>query len=283
MFSFFKKKNKDDNQNKKQEQIGPWCQLNNDYKVPRISLNLDLISKEEMTSYVTNALQIGYRMFDFDADNEAIEEISLAVQNSGISRKQIFYAISIKCPEGPSKVDKIVKELLERLKTDYIDICVFKANGFFGIILELYYYFYKIYHDKKTFKAFGIEGLDTLREDVFNMYRKEKIQLEKISCNLLQPNYVLMGKYERSNIVLMTKESLGTSENLVNYCRVHLEKMAEETGKTISQLALRFLYQRGNIVTISTKNIEELKEYFEIQNFTLTEEQMKLLSEVDNF
>ena len=74
MFSFFKKKNKNDNQNKKQEQIGPWCQLNNDYKVPRISLNLDLISKEEMTSYVTNALQIGYRMFDFDADNEAIEE-----------------------------------------------------------------------------------------------------------------------------------------------------------------------------------------------------------------
>ena len=279
----FKKKNKDENQKKTPEPIGPWCELNNGYKVPRLSVNLDVISKEEMINYVTNALQIGYRMFDFDADNAAIEEIIQAVENSGIHRKDIFYAVSIKCPEAPSKVDKIIRDLLERLKTNYIDVCVFKANGFFGIILELYYYFYKMYRDKKTFKAFGIEGLDTLREDIFNMYKQERIQLEKISSNLLQPNYVLMGKYDRSNIKLMTKESLGTGENLVNYCRVHLEKMSEETGRTISQLALRFLYQRGNIVTIETKNPEELKEYFDIQNFVLTEEQMKYLSEVDNF
>ena len=236
-----------------------------------------------MGNYVTSALQIGYRMFDFDSDSPAIEEIASAVESSGISRHQIFYSVSIKCPEAPSKVDKVVKDLLERLKTNYVDICVFKANGFYGVILELYYYFYKIYRDKKTFKAFGIEGLDTLREDIFNMYKQERIQLEKISSNLLQPNYVLMSKYERHNIKLMTKESLGTGENLVNYCRVHLEKMAEETGKTITQLALRFLYQRGNIVTVASKNPEELKEFIDIQNFVLTEEQMKHLSEVDNF
>ena len=173
-----------------------------------------MISKEEMGSYIANALQIGYRMFDFESDHPAIEEIGNAIHNSGIHRKEIFYSVSIKCPDSIKKVDIEVKNILEKLKTDYIDIGVFKANGFFGIILELYYYFYKIYSEKKIFKAFGIEGLDTLREDIFNMYRKEKIQLEKISCNLLQPNYVLQGKYERSNIVLMAKESLGSTLSL---------------------------------------------------------------------
>ena len=81
----------------------------------------------------------------------------------------------------------------------------------------------------------------------------------------------------------MAKESLGTGENLVNYCKVHLEKMTEETGKTISQLALRFLYQRGNIVTVQTNSYEELAEFIDINNFTLTDEQMKYLSEVDNY
>lgn len=281
MFGFFKKK--ETAEEKKKEPIGPWCVLNNDYKVPRLSVNLDNIPKEQMVQYVTEALQAGYRMFDFENENVAIEEIAQAVENSGIHRNQIFYSVSIKCPEGPRLVDKLVEELLGKLKTNYIDICVFKANGFFGVILELYYYFYKMYSEKKKFKAFGIEGLDTLREDIFNMYRKEKIQLEKISCNLLQPNYVLQTKYDAKKITIMAEESLGTGENLVNYCRVHLEKMAEETGMSISQIALRFLYQRGNIVTIKANTMQELQEYFAIQNFVLTDEQMEYLSQVDNF
>ena len=280
MFGFFKKKDKVEV--KKNAPIGPWCTLNNEYKVPRLSVNLDNVPKEQMVQYVTSALQVGYRMFDFENENTAIEEIAQAVENSGIHRNQIFYSVSIKCPEGPKLVDKLVEDLLAKLKTNYIDICVLKANGFFGVILELYYYFYRLYSEKKKFKAFGIEGFDTLREDVFNMYRKEKIQLEKISCNLLQPNYVLQTKYDTKRIVIMAKESLGTGENLVNYSRTHLEKMAEETGMTISQLALRFLYQRGNIVTINANSVQELQEYFAIQNFVLTDEQMEYLSQVDN-
>ena len=127
MFGFFKKKDKVEE--KKNAPIGPWCTLNNEYKVPRLSVNLDNVPKEQMVQYVTSALQVGYRMFDFENENTAIEEIAQAVENSGIHRNQIFYSVSIKCPEGPKLVDKLVEDLLAKLKTNYIDICVLKANG----------------------------------------------------------------------------------------------------------------------------------------------------------
>ena len=94
MFGFFKKKDKVEE--KKNAPIGPWCTLNNEYKVPRLSVNLDNVPKEQMVQYVTSALQVGYRMFDFENENTAIEEIAQAVENSGIHRNQIFYSVSIK-------------------------------------------------------------------------------------------------------------------------------------------------------------------------------------------
>ena len=75
------------------------CKLNNDYQVPRISLNLDRVYKSDMLAFVSKALDLGYRMFDFEAENQGLEEIGQAIKNSGIHRKEIFYCVSIKCPD----------------------------------------------------------------------------------------------------------------------------------------------------------------------------------------
>lgn len=280
MFGFFRKKQQ--NADSKTIITSDEVKLNNDYKVPRIAINLDGVPKESITNYINCAIKCGYRFFDFHYENENLTEIASALKNSGIPRNKYFLSVSIDCPPSPKKIDPVVDDLLKKLETNYIDIGIFKAKGFAGVILEIYYHFYKVYSEKHKFKAFGIEDLSDMREDIFNMYRSLKIQIEKIPTNLLQPNYVLKNKYDRKGIIIEATKTLEIGDTMINYLRHDLTPIAEKYNKSISQLVLRYLYQNNEIVTVKPTNLNEMQEYIDIKNFNIADEDIKFMERLDN-
>lgn len=67
----------------------------------------------------------------------------------------------------------------------------------------------------------------------------------------------------------------GTFDNPV------IAKIAEKYGKTPAQVMLRWHIQRGVVVIPKSTHIERMQENFNVFDFTLTDEDMKTIAELD--
>lgn len=60
-----------------------------------------------------------------------------------------------------------------------------------------------------------------------------------------------------------------------------LKEIAENHGKTIGQVILKWGIQRGSVVIPKSTHLERIKENFDVFDFTLTDEDMKKISSLD--
>ena len=60
-----------------------------------------------------------------------------------------------------------------------------------------------------------------------------------------------------------------------------LMRIAEAHGRTVAQIALRFLYQRGIPIIPKSTHIERMKENLTISDFSLTDEEMATIGNLD--
>ena len=60
-----------------------------------------------------------------------------------------------------------------------------------------------------------------------------------------------------------------------------LTVIGEKYGKTVAQIALKFLVQKGIIVIPKTTHIERMKENIDIFDFKLSEEDLKEIQNLD--
>lgn len=60
-----------------------------------------------------------------------------------------------------------------------------------------------------------------------------------------------------------------------------LEEIARAHGKSVAQVGLRFLYQQNIIVIPKSTHIERMRENKEIEDFMLTDEEMKRIMLLD--
>lgn len=99
--------------------------LQNGVKMPRIGYGTYKCTDGSDERVVRMALDAGYRMLDTAAfyGNEAY--VGKAVRESGIPRKELFLTSKVwKSDLGYEKTKKSVEESLERLQTDYLDLCL---------------------------------------------------------------------------------------------------------------------------------------------------------------
>lgn len=60
-----------------------------------------------------------------------------------------------------------------------------------------------------------------------------------------------------------------------------LKEIGEKYGKSVAQVALRFLLQNGVVVIPKSTHEERMQENFNVFDFTLTEEEMKQIETLD--
>ena len=61
-----------------------------------------------------------------------------------------------------------------------------------------------------------------------------------------------------------------------------LQRIAEETGKTVSQVIIRWHLQLGNLVIPKTTHRDRLEENFKVFDFALSDEQMDQIASLDS-
>ena len=249
--------------------------LNNGIEMPNFGLGTYLIAPKDAEITVREGLKMGYRLID--TANAYVNEraVGRGIKESGVDRKDIFLSTKLWITEYEN--ENAVDETLERLGLDYIDLLFIHQPG--GNYMAGYKQLEKAYKEGKI-KSIGISNFE-------GKYIEEILQKCEIKPQVIQveahPYFTqdeLRKTLDKENIKLMSWYPLGHGDTSLMNEEV-FKKLGKKYHKTPAQIILRWHTQMGFIVIPGTKNVDHVRENFDIFDFKLTDEDMKEIAKIN--
>lgn len=252
--------------------------LNNGVEMPQIGYGVFQFSPDECERCVSDALKTGYRMIDTAQAYHNEEGVGAAVRKSGIPREELFLVSKIWISNyGYEKAKASIDESLRKLDTDYLDLML------------LHQPFCDRYGAYRALEAAYKEG--KLRAiGVSNFYPDHFIDLASNVEIAPAVNQVETHVFDQQTEAQKYMEEFGTrimawgplAEGRNNFfSNPVLAAIGAKYGKSVAQVALRWLTQRGVIIIPKSVHVERMEQNLDIFDFTLSEEDMAEIARLD--
>ena len=246
--------------------------LNNGVRMPIIGYGVFQVSPEECERCVSDALSVGYRLIDTAQAYANEEGVGLAVRKSGIPRGDIFLVTKVWISNaGEEKAAKSIDDSLRKLQTDYIDLLL--IHQAYGDVFGTWRAMEKAYRDGKV-RAIGVSNFQEARYFDFHHYVDIKPMVNQLQCNALIQQRGIEPLLAETGCNMMAWGPLGGQgvEGIIK--SELLGAIGVKYGKTASQVALRWLTQRGIIAIPKSTHKDRMAQNLDILDFTLTDDDM---------
>lgn len=246
--------------------------LNNGIEMPMVGFGVFQVSDEETEKAVLEALKAGYRLLDTAAvyGNEA--GVGRAIKASGIPREEIFVTTKlwIQRENGYENTKKALEDSLTRLGLDYVDLYLMHQP--FGDVHEQWRAMEDLYKAGKA-RAIGVSN--------FHMDRL----MDLITCHEIVPavNQIETHPFYQRDAEIAFHKELGILQQawaplaegkFEIFSNPILTQIAQKHGKSVAQVVLRWLNQRGVAIIPKSVKVERMLENREIFDFTLDEQDL---------
>lgn len=252
--------------------------LNNGVKMPQLGYGVYQVSREECERCVLDALKIGYRSIDTAQSYFNEEEVGNAIAKSGVPREDIFLTTKVWIEHyGYEKCRASVFDSMKKLKVDYLDLCLLHqpfsdVYGAYRALEDLY--------DEGKIRAIGISNFYTDRMIDIASFSRIKPMINQIEIhphNQQTENLTWHKKYGvQPEAWAPFGEGRGDMFNLPE-----LKDIANNHGKTVAQVILRWHIQRGVVVIPKTTHAERMEENVNVFDFELSNEDMNKIALID--
>jgi diketogulonate reductase-like aldo/keto reductase len=222
---------------------------------------------------VASALKLGYRHLDTAWKYGTEEGVGKGIRLSGVPRKEIF--LTTKVSHEYLRADafaRSVDQSLERLQVDYMDLLLVHWPSVDNVPLaETMGALAKAKRDGKT-RHVGVANFNiAMVEESMRLCSEPLCVLQAEYHPYLRQTKVL-DFCRRAGLIFMAYCPLGRGRLFSDPV---LAEIAKKEGKTIAQIALRWLVQQGNIAPIPrSSNPAHMAESLHVFDFSLTEEEM---------
>ncbi len=244
--------------------------LNNGIEMPILGYGVYLVEPEECERCVLDAISAGYRLIDTAQAYYNEEGVGNAIAKCGVPRDELFITTKAWIYTTPEDARKSIEQSLRKLRTDYIDLLLVHQP------IGDYYGTYRVMEEAyKSGKVRAI-GLSNFYPDRFvdlteNMEIKPAIN--QLRTNVFSQQWDAVKEMSPYGTRLMAWAPLAqSSEDLLS--NDTLKKLASTHGKTVMQVALRYLLQRGIIAIPKTMHRNRMEENLQVFDFALSDTEM---------
>jgi 2,5-diketo-D-gluconate reductase A len=253
--------------------------LNNGVEMPLLGFGVFQVNDpKECEVSVIEAIETGYRLIDTAASYMNEAAVGEAIRKSGVRREDLFITTKLWVQDtGYEKTKMAVEKSLNKLQLDYLDLYLIHQP--FGDVHGSWRAMEELYKEGKI-RAIGVSNFQPDRVMdliVFNEVVPAVNQIETHPFN----QQIETQRFLTENKVQI--ESWGPfAEGRNNLFQNELLLyIAVKHNKSLAQVVLRWLVQRGVVAIPKSVNAERIRENFDVFNFELNAEEMEAIATLD--
>ena len=252
--------------------------LNNGIEMPILGYGVFQVSPEECERCVMDAISVGYRLIDTAQAYYNEEGVGNAVVKSDVPRSELFLTTKVWITNaGEEKAARSIDESLRKLRTDYIDLLLIHQP--FSDYPGTWRAMEKAVKEGKV-RAIGLSNFYPDRFVDMAECAEIKPAVNQLNTSVFSQQWDAEAEMKSYDTRIMAWAPLaqGDPDLLTNPA---LTALAEKYNKTVQQVALRYLIERGIIAIPKSIRIERMKQNLDVFDFALTAEDVERIRPLD--
>lgn len=252
--------------------------LNNGVEMPMLGYGVFQIPDAETQRCVADALSVGYRLIDTAQLYMNEEGVGAGIRQSGVDRHDIFLVDKIWFSRYPyDKAKAQIDESLRKLGTDYIDLMLLHQP--YGDIFGAYRAMEDAMKEGKL-RAIGVSNF--LPDRFIDLASQVDIPpaVNQVEANVFNQESGMFKYLKPFGTRMMGWGPLAEGKNGF-FTNPVLASIGAKYGKSVAQVALRFLLQLGIIVIPKSTGIERMRQNIDVFDFTLSPDDMDEIRKLD--
>ncbi|MEN6440020.1 MAG: aldo/keto reductase [Syntrophobacter sp.] len=254
--------------------------LNNGLKMPILGFGVfQMTDLEECERSVSDAIEIGYRLLDTAASYGNEESVGTAIQKSGVARDEFFVTTKLWVQDaGYESAKQAFQRSLDKLRLDYLDLYLIHQP--YGDVYGAWRAMQELYLAGRI-KAIGVSNFYPDRLMDFIVHNEIIPAVNQIETHPLHQQIETQKFLQENHVQIEAWGPFAEGKNNI-FRNDELLSIAEKHGKSVAQVILRWLTQRGVVAIPKSVRKERMAENFNIFNFDLSAEDMNAIMMLDS-
>jgi diketogulonate reductase-like aldo/keto reductase len=253
--------------------------LNNGVEMPILGFGVFQVpDPNECERSVYDAIQVGYRLIDTAASYLNEEAVGKALKRSGVKREDLFITTKLWIQDaGYEKTKKAFEKSLKKLQLDYLDLYLIHqpyndVHGAWRAMEELY--------QQGNVRAIGISNFHPDRVMDLISFNKIVPAVNQIETHPFHQQIEAHKFLQENGIQHESWSPFAEGKNDL-FKNELLSSIGKKHNKSIAQVVVRWLTQRGVVAIPKSVREERMQENFNIFDFQLGHDDMQSIQTLD--
>ena len=253
--------------------------LNNGLQMPILGFGVFQVTDAEVCEQSVNeAIQVGYRLIDTAASYLNEEAVGRALKSSGVTREELFVTTKLWIQDaGYESTKKAFEKSLKRLQLDYLDLYLIHQP--YGDVYGSWRAMEELYREGKI-KAIGVSNFQPDRIMDLILHNEVVPAINQIETHPFHQQIETQKFLQENSVQIESWGPFAEGKNNI-FQNELLLSIAGKYQKTVAQVILRWLTQRGVVVIPKSVRKERMVENFSLFDFELSSEDMDAIKALD--
>jgi len=233
---------------------------------------------EECERSVSDAINSGYRLIDTAQSYGNEEAVGKAIQKSSVPREELFITTKLWIQDqGYEGTKKAFEASLRKLQLDYLDLYLIHQP--FGDVYGEWRAMEELYKEGKV-KAIGVSNFHPDRLIDLILHNEIVPAVNQIETHPFHQQMDTQKFLLENNVQMESWGPFAEGKNDI-FSNELLQSIAGKYNKSIAQVILRWLTQRGVVAIPKSVRKERMEENINIFDFELGTEDMEAIKALD--
>ncbi|MBI4657270.1 MAG: aldo/keto reductase [Verrucomicrobia bacterium] len=253
--------------------------LNNGVEMPLLGFGVfQMNDPEECERSVVDAIEIGYRLIDTAAAYGNEEAVGRGIRKSGVARDEIFVTTKLWVQDaGYESAKRAFQRSLDRLQLDTLDLYLIHQP--YGDVYGAWRAMQELYREDRV-KAIGVSNFHPDRIIDLIVHNEVVPTVNQIETNPFHQQVETQKFLQENGVQIESWGPFAEGKNNI-FGNELLRSIADKHQRTVAQVILRWLTQRGVAAIPKSVRKERIAENFKVFDFELSSEDMDSIATLD--
>jgi len=253
--------------------------LNNGVEMPILGFGVfQIADPAECERSVVDAIQTGYNHIDTAASYQNEEAVGRGIKQSGVAREKLFITTKLWIQSnGYEDTLKAFERSLKRLQLEYLDLYLIHQP--FGDVYGEWRAMEELYQQGRV-RAIGVSNFQPDRIMDLMIHNKITPSINQIEVNPFHQRLDTQTFLQDNSVQVEAWAPFAEGKNNI-FQNEELLSIAATHKKSVAQVILRWLVQRGIIALAKSTRKERMVENISVFDFELGTEDMAAITTLD--